>query len=1074
MRCDNGILFLSRPLGTRINKEDLIMERFRGNFLQLFLVVLFFFAVANFLFPAGAAEAVEAGGDSVNSRIEKLLGFEYLEGDIIVKFKDEIAMDAVSLASVSKGLHSQAGAVFEKQFKGLKGLQQVKVSNAVSLRQALQSYLESPLVEYAEPNYIYHASVIPNDPSFGRLWGLHNTGQTGGTVDADIDAPAAWNLMTGANSVVIAVIDTGVDYNHADLNSNIWSNPGETNCSDRIDNDGNGYVDDCRGWDFANNDNNPMDDNDHGTHVSGTIAAEGNNGTGVTGINWKAKIMPLKFLDARGSGTLADAVEAILYANANGAHVISNSWGGRAGSDALRDAINASPAVVVCAAGNDGTNNDVTPNYPSNYTSANIIAVAATNDTDSLASFSNYGVVSVDVGAPGVNIYSTIANGGYASFSGTSMATPHVSGVAGLVKALNPGFTNLQIKNRILNTTDPKSSLSGKVLTGGRLSAYNALNAVVTAPDISASPTSKDFGTVAVGGVSAVQAFKITNKGNADLVIGGVYLTGTNPFQFSLPSNTCVQTTLSPSGSCLVDAQYVPTAVGIMNAKIGIESNDSDTGVLYINLTGIGGTLPDISASPASKDFGSVAVGSVSVVQTFTISNMGTADLVVSNVYLSGTNPFQFSLQQDTCAGATILPSGSCTLDAQYVPTATGVMNAKIGIESNDPDTGNLYINLTGIGVALPDISTSPASKDFGSVFVGSVSAVQVFTISNTGTADLVVSNVYLTGTNPFQFRLQQDTCAGATILPSGSCTMEAKYLPTKTGAMSAKIGIESNDPASPTLYISISGTGIANSPPVADPGGPYSGMEGQAITLDGSGSADSDGSISLYEWDVEGDGVYDYSSASPLQGHTYTQQGTYSINLRVTDNLGATSGAVTTATIADSLPVAGFSASPVSGITPLTVNFTDDSTGYAQPLSYAWDFDNNGTIDSSVQNPSYVYSSAGIFSVSLTVTDSDGSASSLTRTDYITACLSPVRRGGATPLYYSSIQAAYDAAVDGDTIESRAVAFTEDLAIDLDKSVILSGGYDCDYSNATGVTTINGTMTISGGSVLIEGLVVE
>ncbi|NOY71407.1 MAG: S8 family serine peptidase, partial [Gammaproteobacteria bacterium] len=206
------------------------------------------------------------------------------------------------------------------------GLTHAKIGHGHSLSATLRSLRNNPDVEFAEPNYILHAYAIPDDTRFDSLWALHNTGQTGGVADADIDAPEAWDLQTGEN-VIIAVVDTGVDYNHSELSSNIWNNSAEIANNGR-DDDGNGFIDDVRGWDFSNNDNNPMDDNNHGTHLAGTIAANGNNGSGIAGINWSARIMPLKFLDGAGAGSSANAIAAIDYAVANGARIINASWGG--------------------------------------------------------------------------------------------------------------------------------------------------------------------------------------------------------------------------------------------------------------------------------------------------------------------------------------------------------------------------------------------------------------------------------------------------------------------------------------------------------------------------------------------------------------------------------------------------------------------------------------------------------------------------------------------------------------------------------------------------------------------------
>ena len=338
-----------------------------------------------------------------------------------------------------------------------------------------------------EPDLPIQVQRTPNDPSLWRLYGLHNSGQSGGTTDADLDALEAWEITTGSRDVVIGVIDSGVDINHPDLAANIWVNPGETP-NNGIDDDGNGFVDDVNGWDFYDNDNTPNDGNGHGTHVAGTIGAVGNNNLGIAGVNWEVSILPLRFLGNDGSGWTSDAVAAVNYAtmlkrdfDINVA-ATNNSWGGGGYSRTLDRAIEAANnqgIMFVAAAGNEGNNNDTNPRYPTNYDAPNVISVAALNRNDNLAGFSNYGATTVDVGAPGVSIYSTLPSNSYGSFSGTSMAAPHVAGVIGLLNAAKPGISVTEVTDAILGTVDTVQSLQGKTVSGGRVNAAAALSSIL-------------------------------------------------------------------------------------------------------------------------------------------------------------------------------------------------------------------------------------------------------------------------------------------------------------------------------------------------------------------------------------------------------------------------------------------------------------------------------------------------------------------------------------------------------------------------------------------------------------------
>ncbi len=384
-------------------------------------------------------------------------------------------------AETIRAAHAAIGAQVVRHFDSINA-DLVKLPKGVALESAIAHYTNAQGIKYAEPNYVLTTVDVlpastPNDPSFGSLWGLHNTGQSGGTADADIDAPEAWDLCTGSSSVIVAVIDTGVDYNHPDLANNMWTNPGEIP-GNGLDDDDNELIDDYYGYDFCNGDGDPMDDNDHGTHCSGTIGAVGNNGIGVAGVNWNVRIMALKFLDSGGSGYTSDAIDCLEYATAMGAHVSSNSWGGGGFSQAMEDAIEANGRPFIAAAGNSSMNNDTFPHYPSSYSCANVVAVLATDRNDQLASFSNFGAVSTDLAAPGVSILSTVPGSGYSSFDGTSMATPHVAGVAALVLAHEPPLNTAQVIQRLYLGADPLAVLSGKCVTGGRLNAYGALTAV--------------------------------------------------------------------------------------------------------------------------------------------------------------------------------------------------------------------------------------------------------------------------------------------------------------------------------------------------------------------------------------------------------------------------------------------------------------------------------------------------------------------------------------------------------------------------------------------------------------------
>jgi thermitase len=453
------------------------------------------------LWSVGVLGAASAGlflgsGQSAHSDAAKfnalLAQHDRVPGEVIVKLSKQgkLALRSQTAAKLFDGNNFRVSAA--DAFETNDNFYLVKLADEQTA-EFLGAAASNPAFEYAEPNYIVKAlgekdapaEVTPNDADFGKLWGMKNVGQkdsegTTGKVGSDIGATKAWAITTGNKDVTVAIIDTGVDYTHPDLKDNIFRNEAECSKGDNgIDDDANGFVDDCHGWNFAGvSTNDPMDDNEHGTHVAGTIGGKGNDGQGVAGVNWNTSILPVKFLTGSGSGSLSDAVKAIQYATKMKAKVMNNSWGGGGFTQSMFDAIkeaNDAGLLFIAAAGNDAQNADNTPHYPAGYQLDNVIAVAATTNTDALASFSTYGKRTVHIAAPGHKIYSSVPGGKYDTFSGTSMATPHVTGAAALVWGTDVNQTYAQVKDRLIRSRDYVGGLSRKVANSGRLNVYNAL-----------------------------------------------------------------------------------------------------------------------------------------------------------------------------------------------------------------------------------------------------------------------------------------------------------------------------------------------------------------------------------------------------------------------------------------------------------------------------------------------------------------------------------------------------------------------------------------------------------------------
>jgi subtilisin family serine protease/glucose/arabinose dehydrogenase len=451
-----------------------------------------FSALFILIYQPGSANSVVRNQDGIGGAPRAGIamtskGLPHLPGEVLVKFKKGMKQ------LEKKQYHDEADAEVLSEINELE-IVHVKSKKGESTEALIERYKKNPFVEFAEPNGIFHTMRVPNDPRLPELWGMNNTGQTGGAFGVDIKAEAAWDLQIGNRNVIVADLDTGVDVNHPDLAANVWTNPGEV-FSNGIDDDRNGFVDDVHGWNFVSNNNNILDNNGHGTHTTGTMAAVGNNGIGVVGVAWQAQIMPVKVLDNTGSGSFSAIANGILYASRMGAKVANMSFGcegpSSCFSQTIENAINVAAQrgmLIVAAAGNTGANNNSTTSYPCTSTSPNVICVAATDQNDRKPAFSNFGSSTVDLGAPGVNILSTVPTGscevcapsGYRLLSGTSMATPHVTGAAALLFARFQNLTTDQVKSLLLNNVDRIPSLSGITVTGGRLNVVRALQDTTT------------------------------------------------------------------------------------------------------------------------------------------------------------------------------------------------------------------------------------------------------------------------------------------------------------------------------------------------------------------------------------------------------------------------------------------------------------------------------------------------------------------------------------------------------------------------------------------------------------------
>jgi subtilisin family serine protease len=774
---------------------------------------------------------------------------------------------------------------------GFAGLVLIQTENEIDQDAFMQELLNTGYVDYVQPNAVLqNQATVPNDTSFINTWGLNNTGQfTGSVTDADIDAPEAWDLSTGSSSVVVGIIDTGVKYDHVDLINNMWTNPGEI-AGNGIDDDGNGFIDDIHGYDFVNNDSNPMDDHGHGTHVAGTVAADGNNGIGVAGVSWNSQIMALKFMASSGSGSTSDAVRAINYAtmmktqyNVN-ILITCNSWGGGGYSASLYNAIVANEQagmLFIAAAGNDSTNNDNSPHYPSNYNVDNVISVASTDWADHLSSFSNYGASSVDVAAPGSSIYSTTFNGSYGYMSGTSMATPQVAGLAALAWSYSPQSTMQQIKAAILNNGDSLSALNGKVATGKRINAYNTLSALTPAvPEADITVSNASFGNIQDGrsqaydldvypqGIEGLQwDFVVNNNGTADLDISN----------FSMPAGFVLiqgpASTVVPGQATHITFRVDTSSLGTKAGTISFDTNDPDIATFNFNITAeVETAKPYIAISQGGTDisnnrtqsilFENVLPGETSQL-TFSVKNEGYATLNISDLAVSNG----FSIISDL--PATLDPNEIATfviaMDTSTIGTYTGTIVINSNADSQPvftfPIKGKVIdpSSLVEVVVTSPDgidiVNDSDTAYAFGNK-VADTTARKTFTVSNTGSNVMTISDMAAMGDFTIVTNLP------ASIAGKSSATFVIEMDTTSIGDKYGSISFSSNDADESPFTFSIEGTVTAAPIPAQ-----------VVVTYSG-------GIISDDQSDAIDFGSLNYNDASPEITFTVTNTGDKKLNL--------------------------------------------------------------------------------------------------------------------------------------------------------------------------------------------------
>jgi len=732
---------------------------------------------------------------------------DYAPGEVLIKFR------AGSKASERGALRSEIGATSRGLFRS--GAEHWRLPPGLGTDEAIARLRSHPHVDHVEPNYILAVDLLPDDPRYTEQYHLRNTGFSGGTAGADIDAGRAWNLTTGSREVIVAIIDSGVDAAHPDLAPNIYVNPGEIP-GNGVDDDANGYIDDAGGWDFANKDNDPFDDNGHGTHVAGIVGAVGNNRRGVSGVCWRVTLLPVKFLAADGTGFSADAIRAIDYAALMGAQVMNNSWGGGGFSPIMQEAIDAAGAagaLFVAAAGNQSANIEVQPHYPASYVRPNVVAVAATDASDVLAPFSNYGASSVLLGAPGVGILSTFPRGAYGLLSGTSMAAPVVSGAAALLRARDPEMSVSEMVQRLRDGADPVQELATKTISGGRLNAFRMMAEEDTTPpgridDLSVEEVSSSSVTLRWtatgddGDAGRASTYEVHVTGDFLVALGaGVTVMFPNRL---VPGPAGTQETLEVTG--FENASTYSFALRALDEweQPGPSSNT-------VEATTLG--RPALASSPAAIE-AALRTGQAAAA-TLIVGNAGsgTLDWRVAGADGGATNPDDLPLP----AWLSAAPAGGrvaagerqeVTVAIDAAGLSGGLYEAMLILITNDPARPYVPHPVRMAVTDAPAIEVQPRQIDFGAVHVG-VSATRPIIVWNRGTVDLSVSRVESEDAS-----LVLDP-QGFLLAPGNARTLDVIYAPVLPAVLRTSVVILSDAANEDAAPVTITSTALL--PPVME-----------------------------------------------------------------------------------------------------------------------------------------------------------------------------------------------------------------------------------------------------------------